>query len=151
MANYQEDATYSETGETFKDKDCRVLSLSLGREEGAAGEAVPGGAGGEAGTNLLGPEHSKGRTQLSQTTLFGLYMALHVTCLLLHSRLMGECKDSGLCVSFSTAHTALLLLPAVTRPVQCSKTCKVGPKFLSNVRECLTSNNIEAADTVPPG
>ena len=32
MANYQEDATYSETGETFKDKDCRVLSLSLGRE-----------------------------------------------------------------------------------------------------------------------
>lgn len=53
MANYQEDATYSETGETFKDKDCRVLSLSLGREEGAAGEAVPGGAGGEAGPNPL--------------------------------------------------------------------------------------------------
>lgn len=53
MANYQEDATYSETGETFKDKDCRVLSLSMGMEEGAAGKAVHGGAGGEAGTNPL--------------------------------------------------------------------------------------------------
>lgn len=33
MASYQEYATYSETGETFKDKDCQVLSLSF-EEEG---------------------------------------------------------------------------------------------------------------------
>lgn len=34
MASDQEYATYSETGETFKDKGCQVLSLSLEEERG---------------------------------------------------------------------------------------------------------------------
>lgn len=44
MASYQEYATYSETGETFKDKDCQVLSLSFEEEGKVEGRLCMKGA-----------------------------------------------------------------------------------------------------------
>lgn len=58
MANYQEYATYSETGETFKDKDCHVLSLSFengGVGVGKKGCVWRGGEGTEGSNKLTAP------------------------------------------------------------------------------------------------
>ena len=51
MANYQEYATYSETGETFKDKDCQVLSVSFEKEEGGNERLCTKGGKGTEGSN----------------------------------------------------------------------------------------------------
>lgn len=45
MASDQEYATYSETGETFKDKGCQVLSVRLAEERGDEEERGAGSAG----------------------------------------------------------------------------------------------------------
>jgi len=51
MANTQEYATYSEMGETFKDKDCQVLSLSSAEEGGGHARLCAKGGKGTEGSN----------------------------------------------------------------------------------------------------
>lgn len=80
MANYQEYATYSETGETFKDKDCHVLSLSFENERGGVGGREGWGTKGCVWSGGKGTEESnKSTAPLQQGTGFvaGVWTSEH--------------------------------------------------------------------------
>lgn len=78
--------------------------------------------------------------------IFTSYLASGIASLAPASRVVGECRDTGLHAAFNaTRPPCPFLLPP--HLVKCPRNCQAGEKFISNLRECLKSsrNNVEAA------